>query len=179
MSNLLPQTEKETIRREYRIRLAIVALWLLFAAVSIASALLIPSYFLSSQKEKAASERFETLSANVRKENAAAIDSILSGAQSRLSLLSRIPPKVFFHEALTQVVSVKGSKISVEEISFTEGEDGTWKFIIRGRAGNRSALLSYAKALERAGIFKKADVPISDFAKDTDIAFSLLATSAW
>lgn len=179
MFNLLPKTEKEAIRREYRVRLVIVILWMLFATVIIAATLLIPSYFLSSQKEKAAAERFETLSANVRKENAAAIDSILSDAQSRLSLLSHTSPKVFFHDALAQSVAVKGSKISVEEISFTEGEGEAWKFVMRGRAGDRSALLSYAKALERTGIFKKVDVPISDFAKDTDIAFSVLANSAW
>ena len=179
MFNLLPKTEKEAIRREYRIRLATVILWMLFATVLIDATLLIPSHFLSSQKEKAALGQFETLSANVRKENAAAVGSILSDAQARLSFLSHTPPKVFFHEALVQVASVRGSKISVEGISFTEGDDGKWKFVIQGRAADRTALLSYAKGLERTGIFKKVEVPISDFAKDVDIAFSLLAHSTW
>jgi len=179
MFTLLSKTEKEIIQREYRVRLATVTLWLLFATVSIAATLLIPSYVLSVQREKAATARFEVLSASVRKENAAAIDSILLDAQTRLSLLSRTPPKVFLHEALVQIVSVRGSKISVEEVSSTEGEKGIWTFVIRGRAGNRSALLTYGKALERTGIFKKVDVPISDFAKDSDIPFSLTATSAW
>jgi len=179
MFNLLPKIEKEAIRREYRIRLVVVGLWVLVTAVLISATLLFPAYFLSSQKVIAASERLETLSAQTKRENATSIDSALSGAQARLSLLSHTPPKVFFYEAMTQIASVKGSKVSVEGISFTSGEEGGWKFVIQGTAADRTALLSYAKALEQTGIFKKIKVPVSDFAKDTNIAFSLPAHSTW
>lgn len=177
MFNLLPKAEKEAIRRAYRIRLAIVILWLSFATLIVASALLLPSFLLSSQKEKAAEQRFKTLSKSVARGNVSDLNTLLSDAQSRLQLLSHNAPEVFLYEMLMRVVPVKGGAVSLSGISFTTVEGKSRHIDITGVAKNRAALLAYVRALERLGLFEKVDVPISNFAKDADINFSLRASS--
>ncbi len=175
MFNLLPKTEKETIRREYHIRLAVVSLWLLFAVGIISSALLLPSFLLSLEKERTAQQHFDALAKSVERKSAADSDAVLKGAKSRLALMSREAPKVFLHELLMLIVSIKTDRISLTNFSFTEPVEGKREIAIAGVGKDRSALLSFVKALERTGLFEKVEVPISNFAKDTDIDFEVRA----
>jgi len=176
MFNLLPKTEKGTLRREYRTRLAIVVLWLSFATFLIASFLLLPSFVLSSAKEKAAVHRFTTLSAEVERESGAKFRDKLADIQSRLKFFSRKAPAAHWHELLAQLVSRKTDTISLTTVSFAGGEDGTRQVIIAGTARDRAGLRAFAKSLERVSFFEKVAVPISNYAKDTDIEFSVHIT---
>ena len=176
MFNLLPKSEKNTIRREYRMRLAIVVLWLSFATFLIASFLLLPSFVLSSAKEKAAVHRFATLSAEVERASGAKLRDLLADIQSRLRFFSRKAPAARWHELLTQLVSLKTNTVSLTAISFTGGESGTRLVTIAGTARDRTGLRAFAKSLERVSSFEKIDVPISNYAKDTDIEFSIHIT---
>ena len=173
MFNLLPKQEKEAIRREYRTRLVIVILWFSFATLVIASVLLVPSILLSSQKEKVAEQRFETLSKSVEKDNTVNLDAVLRKAQSHLSLLSHEAPKVLLHELLVNIVSTKTDSVSLARFSFAKASEGKRYADINGIAKDRATLLSFVKALERSGLFEKVEVPISNFAEDTDIEFSI------
>jgi len=175
MFNLLPKQEKEAIRREYRIRLAIVILWFSFATLVIASVLLVPSILLSSQKEKAAEQRFDTLSKSIKKDDAAALDSVLRKAQSHLALLSHEAPTVLLHELLVNIVSTKTDSVSLARFSFAKASEGKRYADINGISKDRATLLAFVRALERSGLFEKVEVPISNFAEDTDIEFSIRA----
>ena len=175
MFNLLPKAEKEAIRREYRTRLAIVVLWCSFTTLIVASILLIPSLLLSFEKEKVATQRFETLSRSVGDEHAAEFDTVLLAAKTRLSFLSHAPPKTFLYELMTRVVSLKPPRLSLSNFSLTSTTDGKRNLTVQGIAENRATLLSFEQALERSGAFEKVTVPISNFAKDTNIEFSIQA----
>lgn len=175
MFNLLPKAEKECIRREYRIRLAIVALWFSLATLLIASVLLLPSLLLSSAKEKAVMRRFTAVSTSVERGSAEKLADVLEETQSRLALFRRKAPVMYLHELLMRMASLKTNRVSFTNISFTGGESGKREVAIAGVAKDRAGLLSFVKSLERADFFEKVDVPISNYAKDTDIAFSLRA----
>jgi Tfp pilus assembly protein PilN len=176
MFNLLPKAEKEAIRREYRMRLAVVILWFSFATLLIASFLLLPAFVLSSAKEKAAVHRFATLSAEVESANGAKLRDLLADTQSRLRFFSKKAPAARWHEILTQLVSLKPDGVSLMSVSFTDGENGSRRVTIAGTARNRTGLRAFAKSLERVSFFEKIDVPISNYTKDTDIEFSIHIT---
>lgn len=179
MFNLLPKTEKDTIRREYRMRLAIVVLWLSFATFLVASFLLLPSFVLSSVKEKAALHRFTTLSAEVEHESGARLRNLLAETQSQLPFFSRKAPAARWHELLTQLVSQKTDTISLTTVSFAGGENGARQVVIAGTARDRAGLRTFAKSLERIRFFEKVAVPISNYAKDTNIEFSVHITGTF
>lgn len=179
MFNLLPKTKKEIIRREYRVRLAVVYLWLLFAALVISSLLLLPSLFLSSANERAAQLRFDTLLKSLESGNAADIDAILIDTKSQLALLESRNPKVFLYELLMLIASAQTDRLSLTGLSFGAPTEGKRDIDIAGIAQNRSVLLSFAQTLEQTGLFEKVEVPISNFAKDTDINFNVRASGAF
>ncbi len=172
MFNLLPKAEKDKILREYRIRLAVVVLWFIFATFILASVSVFPSYVLSSDKVKSAQRRFDTLSESVSHGRNADLDAVLADAKMQLSLLSHEPPKAFLHELMLRIVSLKTDGISLSSLSFTGvGKKGEASII--GIAADRNALLAFSKELERAQIFEKVEVPPSNFAKNAGIEFSI------
>lgn len=179
MFNLLPQAEKKALRREYRIRLAVVSLWLLFAVCAISSVLLLPSFLLSSEKEKAARQRFEALSRSIERQSVADLDAVLQKTKSRLTLLSGEAPKLFLYELLTLIVSAKTNQISLTNFYLIGPVEGKREIAIAGVSKDRSALTSFIKALERTGPFEKVEAPISNFAKDTDIDFEVRASGSF
>lgn len=187
MFNLLPKAEKETIRREYRIRLTIVALWFSFATLLIASILLLPSLLLSTAKEKAAIGRFTALSTIVERENTAKLEKVLADTQSRLSLFRRTVPALYLHELLMRLASYRSDKVSFTNISFTERQSGQGagpadnaggnrEVTIAGIARDRAGLLALVQSLERSGLFARVEVPVSNYAKGSNISFSLRVT---
>lgn len=181
MFNLLPQAEKDALRREYRRRLAAVFLWLLAAAILIASALLLPSYIFSAQKEKVAAQRAEVLSRRTAREETVAENAVLQLAQEKLDLAksSAPSPPRFHFERIAAVARNKPTGISLSGFSVVPVEEGKQAFFINGRAAERAALVSFALSLEQTGLFEKVEVPLPLLAKESGIEFSLRATGSF
>ncbi len=173
MFNLLPQLEKKILRREYRIRIGIVALGLSFVTLLIASVTLVPSLLLSSQREESATRRFEALSKSSNNGNADELDKVLLEAKSALSLLPHESPKKLLYEVVLMIVALKTDAVSLQSFSFAKVDGGKRSVDIGGGAKDRAALLAFVKALEESRLFEGVDVPISHFAKDSDIEFSI------
>lgn len=173
MFNLLPQPEKDALRLEYRTRLAVVWLWFFLATLLIAVALLLPSYVFSVQKEKVAARRVEMLSHVVTREEATALFALLAEAQSKATRAKDSPPSSF-SERIAAVARETPAGISLSGFSLAlVGEEGKQPFFIHGIAAERNVLVSFARELERTGLFEKVEVPLPLLAKESGIEFSL------
>lgn len=177
MFNLLTKEAKMVIRHEYRLRLAVVALWCLFATLLIASVLLVPSLVLSAQKEKAAQSRFDSLSKHVEAGEAAHFSDTLREARETLELLPRANRPLF--ELLSELAALGGSRVSLESFSITGAGEGKRRLDISGTAANRAALIAFKENLEKSGHFETVVLPPSNLAKDINLEFSLYAAGAF
>lgn len=175
MFNLLPKAAKDTIRREYRVRLAAVALFFLSAALVIAALMLLPSWFLSAQKEAAARARADALVRSLSQRSAAGLEQELRTAQQRLNLLSREAPVVSLYELTERIAAGRPPGVSLESITFSRTPEGRRAAFVSGTARDRAALVSFSRSLERARAFEKVDLPLSALAKEKDLIFSLTA----
>ncbi len=171
MFNLLPNQEKKLREREYRLRLVTVSLLLFGALGTIASVLLIPSFVVSSQKEKLAILENESLKKEIASRSQDNLSEILKVAGDQVKALdvgSRIP---YGFELVSDVVSSKTFKIKLYGMDISRSEDAKRVVKLTGRASDREALLSFARILEKGTNFSRVDVPVSNFADESNIDF--------
>lgn len=177
MINLIPPEAKERIRSEYRVRAAALWLFALSAAAVIFAVALLPAQVLIGTQSSSFSGP-ETESSNSVVEKVSAT-GILSSAneQARLvvensSLQNFLPvTDMVFSAATTSEVVVTGY-----EFSRVEGNIAPVR--VTGQAPTRTALAAFRDTLLSDSRVSQIDLPISNFAKNRDIEFSLLLTLA-
>lgn len=174
MFSLLPKEEKDTIRREYRIRLSVVVLCFSFVTALLASIMILPAYSLSTKKERATIRESETLIKSVKAEEALRFGDILSEVKRKLTLVPHTPPLAYLYEVVTVVAEKRVSGISLTNITFTKN-GSRWNVVLGGVADTRTALVDYQKALAKEEIFEAVEFPVANLAKDSNSEFSITA----
>lgn len=175
MINLIPNTEKKEMIKNFYYRLAAVSIFALGIVMLIASVALTPSYFLSSVKKSLVVEKLEA----ERKEPVDAEDletlKSLSVLDGRLSMLEKSAQNRFIvtERVINEILLKKVPDIKITQISFEKNDAGEKTISIRGSAGSRDRLLLFRRALEDDPLFKKVDLPISNFVKGSNIQFYL------
>ena len=174
MFNLLPKEEQKAVDREYIVRLFATSL-LFLASIGLAAVIsIIPSLFLSYQKERILEKNNTTLAEEVGSGGMVSLPDILKQAEQQALALSTGTSTPYFYELIGDITrnTVGGSKIHA--ISISRADDATFDIVITGVASDRDTLLSFARRLEREKIFASVTVPVSNFAAATDIRFSII-----
>ena len=180
MINLLPTEEKKKNATVYRFHVLVLSFEMAGICFFIAGAALLPSYFLSSAKERSALQKLELLkNTPVTMIDQNTLDSIkdinskisiMEGAEKdRFSVLGRV---------INEMISKKMPDIKISQITYVNDSKGLKKVSVRGLALNRERLLIFREMLESDPIFSKVDLPISNFIKGQNIDFSLNLTTS-
>ncbi len=170
MSNILSQKEKLIIRKEYRMRVFAVTLAFILASILLAIILLIPSFILTLYKGKAVVD----LSTKVpeRVEDLATFNQKLEAAKKITAVLT--PETVSYTPTaiIDVILKTKTSGNSVTSITYEKAKDNVVSISVKGEASTRIGLLDFTRALEKQPRINKIDLPVSSFAKDTDIPYT-------
>lgn len=174
MINVLPQLEKQGLRREYYLRLAIVCLCNLTFLSMLATILLLPSYMLSASKEDSLEERLATMNKENGDVSLADLNTFIEKINSTLSLFNiNTPSRNISQDVLYPVLTVRTSSIKINQILFAErGESGA-ELDLHGVAKDRESLQTFKLALEKTGKYQSVEVPISSFVKKSNIEFTI------
>lgn len=179
LTNLLPQERQKKLSRDYLLRAGAAASVLAAILILSSAVLLVPTYvFLNG-------------SANAKKINLARIESVLSSADEA-SLSERLAALSANAAALAALSNVKSVSATVREVlsiprpgitlsglSFAPSkEKGSGTVIVSGTSATRDSLRSYQLALEGAPFALSAVLPVSAYAKDSNIAFTITVTLA-
>ncbi len=178
-TNLLPSERRKQVRREYFLRIGVVAIAMAISLVGVAMILLIPTYtFLSN-------------SAYTKKARVAEIQSVISSSdektlEARLALLSTNTQALVLLEntpsaigIVRNILHISRSGVTLSRFSYSPaigGKAGT--ITLSGIATTRDVLRQYQLALSRASFIASANLPISAYAKDADISFTINITLA-
>lgn len=179
LTDLLPLERRRALARDYYVRLGVVAL-LFTTALAFASAiLLVPTYVFLAKNSGAKEARLANIESSLSSFDDTALSarlSALTGDMDALAALARTPSaSAIIRSALA--VSHPGATLSgFEYVPAEKTRSGT--FAISGIAATRDALRSYQLALERAPFARSATVPVSTYAKDSNIAFTVTVTLA-
>ena len=173
MFNLLPQLEKQIIRREYRTRLAAVMLLFFFALWTAGAILLLPSYLLSRERENTAVGEYEAFSRTVAASDAKTLNAELATVRTKLRALPTGAERVHFSDMTRSLAAARSSGIAFTGLSFNEDGEKR-RLALSGTAESRDDLVAFQRALETSGAFQEIDFPLSNLAKDRKVNFSAI-----
>ncbi len=175
MINLIPNQEKKKMVRDFYYRFVILFLLMLSAAALVATAALLPAYFLSVSKNNIVDQKLEAQ----KKEPAPASNgetlAMIKGLNLKLNLIENAQKEKFTvsDRVVKAVILEKVPGISITQISYDSDPTKGKKISMSGEASSREVLLAFRQALEQDPTFKSVILPISNFVKGTDIQFSL------
>jgi Tfp pilus assembly protein PilN len=179
MINLLPEQYKKSFISEYRLRVAVVLVGFLCLGGIAADGLLLPTYISSRQSQAPGSVTKAASKATAAGPSPAALHAELVAQTATLSqTLSVLSTTGSQNQAFTDIIPTildqKPRGVSITNITYVLG--GTVQ--ISGTAATRDELAAFQAALQNQSTISLVNIPISDFAGDTDISFSITITPA-
>lgn len=176
MTNLLPLHVQKQIASEYKRRRTIIILSACIVTIILSAGFLVPSYILSTVKRSevrnAVAQARSTIEDFEKTKSEASI--LLKDAEKKLALLGTTDVASHPSDVMRVVTDTKGPYIRLQSITFETGKgDGVGNMVVAGIAKDRDSLTGFVKQLESEKLFSKVDLPVSNFAKDKDIMFSL------
>lgn len=174
LTNLLPQERQGRIVREYCLHFGVVATLVLSLLVCVAGVLLFPTYVLLSANETAKEMRLANITSKLSSADEVTLSSRLailsSNANALVSLSDRPSASLLVHT----VLAVPRPGILLTGLSHTVATAKTpGTLTLSGTAATRDALRSYQLALQKAPFARSAELPVSVYAKDANIPFTV------
>lgn len=179
MLELLPNSQKKSVKREYFLRLLAVVLLLLSIVGILSLVSLSPSYFLSVEKEGIVSQTFEKLEkSNKSITEDKMLQSDIKNSQEMLILLKPPEKLISINDLISKIIDKKNSSIRIDEIVATSYKNNQYQILLKGNSESRDILKSFVENLKNSGLFESVDLPISNFTKIADIDFDITLKTA-
>lgn len=173
MLELLPNTQKKALKKEYFLRLSVASLLFLFVTGILFLVSLLPSYFLSVVKERVVNEEFNNSMKSKNTLDNENLQSSIKDSKEMLYLLKPEDSQSLMESVIMKIIENKNPGISINSISINYSKKGQYQAIITGTSKNREFLRTFADKLKMEKDFNNIDLPISNFAKISDIDFNI------
>lgn len=172
---LLPEGEIRLLRKEYRFRLFVVALFFISISILIGVTSLIPSYIISRTEQNRILLEVNEMKKERESKGINQIDKDFSSTQSIINRMASMGSPTSFSDSVERIGAYRVNGISIHsfDMSYSLNNSTTTNVVIQGKAISREALVSFKKKLESDASFKNINLPISDLAKSKNIEFSL------
>lgn len=176
LTNLLPPERQRALSREYRLRLSTVAACLLATLTIIAGLLLVPTYVFLSQTITAKQITLANVESILHSSDEEALSSHLASLSNDAATLMALGKAPSASAVIRAVLAVPRSGNTLSGLSYTPAiSKAPATLTISGSAVSRDALRSYQLALQSSSFIASADLPVSVYAKDADISFTIIA----
>jgi Tfp pilus assembly protein PilN len=177
LTNLLPTSRIRAFRRGYFLRVAALACMLLTGLVIVHGLLLVPSYLYAHTEEKREATQLAGLNASLQTSEEKQVQTRLTQLSANVAYLNTLASSTAASAALRAVLAVPRTGITLSGFTFAPAagsQPGTME--ISGMAATRDSLRAYALALGQLPFVSNADLPISAYAQDNNIPFSISLT---
>lgn len=173
--NLLPQKEKTENRWNYFCRFSASLAGALLASSFIGCVLLLPSYILIKVKQAELKTNLVSLKNLREADGGEDVYRILEATDEKVNFLSS-KSALSLTMAIKKVIERRPAGVKIVGLSYQPQKDAdnlSAKLSLNGVSNNREAIVGFVKKLQQEPSFSSINVPVSDFAKDRDIEFSL------
>lgn len=179
LTNLLPEDRQRALRRDYFLRLTVVAIAFLIVLALAAAILLLPSYVFLSENFHTKESRLASIESVASSSDETALSAQLTALSDDAATLEALADAPSVSSLIRTVLAVSRPGIVLSGFAYaprTDTNPGT--LAISGTAATRDALRNYQLALQGESFARAADLPVSAYAKDSDIAFTITITLA-
>lgn len=175
--NLLPEMRKGALTRMYRLRLAVVGVLMLSGVLLVHAVGMFPSFLYIEQLQRVYEADLSGIGEKLAGLEEKAIRLRVTTLESRAQELQKTAQEGTASNVLRAVTVLPHPGIHIDQLSFTRGKEGqTPSMTVAGIAVSRESLHAYSSTLSLLPYVEKADLPISTFAKEADIPFSITLT---
>lgn len=168
---LLPPQERRNLRREYYIRLGVIACCMASTVFVAGLILLLPAYMRARSEEKQQLLAITELRSDKDNGNDSTIVEELSSDSSALSILSDSLLRERPSKTIERIVDSRDG-VRLNSISYSISGTTTAEVTIQGIAPTRASLLSFKDRIEHEIPLTHVDLPLSELAKSSSIPFS-------
>lgn len=177
LTNLLPPNRKRAFRRDYFLRLSTIAMLLVTALTTASAILLLPTYVFLSASARTGEAHLANIESSISSSEDAELSAQLTALSNSTAILSSISDEYSVSTIMRSVIAIPHPSVVISSFSYSPvvGKKQS-TLAISGVAATRDALRSYQFALQNAQFISSADLPVSAYAKDTNIAFMITVT---
>ncbi len=161
-------------------RLGVVGIILVTTLIIIAAVLLFPTYMLLTGSMSAKQARLASLETALTSSNGKELTARLTALTNNTATLVTLARTPSVSAIIRSALDIARPGVSLTGFVYAPATDKTSKgqLTISGTAVTRDALRNYQLALQSAPITQSAALPVSAYAKDSDIAFTIVITLA-
>jgi len=177
LTNLLPLERQRALSREYFLRLGVVVIVLITVLIIVAGLLLLPTYLYLTKSAVTKQVHLTNVESILSSSNEAELSVRLTALSRDAAILSALEDTPSASAILRSALAVPRVGITVTSLAYTPAEKGTPGTLgISGVAATRDALRAYQLALQKDPLAAAANLPVSAYAKDTNISFTIIVT---
>ncbi len=171
MINLIPPAAKKAIIRDYWLRVTAVALFALSVVLFALAALLVPAYVLISSQLTSLEAAAASQSADV---------SVFKDVEVEVKEANEVARMLQFEKTTLQnfalintFETIAPRSITIDGVLIARNREVFSVLTVTGVAADRSALVAFRDAVVADERFQSAELPLSNFAENKDIPFSI------
>lgn len=173
MFNLIPDSVKEKILKDYQERRVVVWLFALFLLSVTIVIFLLPAYVHVFFEEKNIRADVEIVKNSLQLKKADDVVGTIKATNELLKALSPAKSHVRTSEIIEKTLGAKNAAIHITDIEYMETKTSSSTVLLKGIADKRESLREFVNTLEGTEGFAKVELPVSNFAKDKNIDFSI------
>lgn len=177
LTNLLPKERRSALTRDYFLRLSVVCAIMASILLIISAILLVPTYVFLSKNESMKEKNLASVELTLSSKNEAGFSSRLAMLAGNVSLLNDLASAKSVSKTVSSMLEISRSGIILSDFSYAPDvgtNPGT--ITISGTAVSRDALRSYQLELSNSPFISSVELPVSAYAKDSDIRFTITVT---
>ena len=168
----LPENEKKSLKREYRIRLLIVLCFFISVGIFIGICSLFPAYIHATLEERVHIRQVAVIQKTAEAATVKELQKEIAQSTTLLNTASdTIGPDVFY-SAVSSIVGVHGN-MKLTSFTLEHPSPTTMTVVVSGIAPTRNDLLSFKARLLKLPNSTSVDLPLSILAQDSKIPFSI------
>jgi Tfp pilus assembly protein PilN len=175
LTNLLPESRIRAFRKRYFFRLATLALLVLSFLIVLHGLLLIPTYLFVHEETTRGRAQLSMLQAAAQTSEEKELTARTTLLKEKIGSLTHLEESTSASAALKAVLAVPRPGVRLTGFMFTAPQQAGQpaRMQVIGVALSRDSLRTYATSLGALPFVTSADLPISAYAKESDIDFTV------